>query len=340
MGKFVGFGEIMVGLNPVGYRRFIQADTMEVNYTGAEANVCTSLAILGMDTSFVTRLPDNDIARSAISTLRKFGVGTGDILFGGDRMGVLYTEKGAAQRPSKVVYDRKYSAVSMAKPGMFNWQEIFRDAEWFHFTGITPALSDDTAAVCLEACEAARSMGVKISCDLNYRKNLWSQEKARATMERLVPYCDLVIGNEEDAEKVLGISAEDTDITAGKLNRDGYKNVARRIQERYGVAKVAITLRESISASDNHWSGMYYDNGEACFSKKYLIHIVNRVGGGDSFAAGLIYSILHNYDAQKAIEFAVAASCLKHSIELDFNLSTLEEIERLAGGDGSGRVQR
>jgi len=338
--KFVGFGELMIGFNPTGYRRFIQADTMEVNFTGAEANVCVSLANLGMDTAFVTRLPDNDIAKCGIALLKKFSVGTDCIVTGGDRMGVIYTEKGAAQRPSKVVYDRKYTSIATAQPGDFNWKEIFKDASWFHFTGITPALSDSTAALCKEACEVAKSMGVKISCDLNYRKNLWSQEKAKATMEQLVPYCDMVIGNEEDAEKVLGISAADTDVTTGKLSRAGYEDVARQIHEKYGVSKVAITLRESISASDNQWSAMYYEDGQAYFSKKYLIHIVNRVGGGDSFAAGLIYSLLNDYDPQHAIEFSVAASCLKHSIELDFNLSTLEEIERLANGDGSGRVQR
>lgn len=340
MGKFVGFGELMIGFNPIGYRRFLQGDLMETNYTGAEANVCVSLSLLGMHASYVTRLPDNDIARCGIATLKKFGVDTDDIILGGDRMGVIYTEKGAAQRPSKVVYDRKYTSISTAQSGDFDWQKIFQDADWFHFTGITPALSDNTAGLCKEACEAAKAMGVKISCDLNYRKNLWSQEKANATMEQLVPYCDLVIGNEEDAEKVLGIHAADTDVTTGKLNRAGYEDVAQQIQRKYGVSKVAITLRESISASDNQWSAMYYENGKAYFSKKYMIHIVNRVGGGDSFSAGLIYALMHNYDPQYAVEFGVAASCLKHSIELDFNLSTLEEIERLANGDASGRVLR
>lgn len=340
MGKFVGFGELMIGFNPIGYRRFLQGDLMETNYTGAEANVCVSLSLLGMHASYVTRLPDNDIARCGIATLKKFGVDTDDIILGGDRMGVIYTEKGAAQRPSKVVYDRKYTSISTAQSGDFDWQKIFQDADWFHFTGITPALSDNTAGLCKEACEAAKAIGVKISCDLNYRKNLWSQEKAKATMEQLVPYCDLVIGNEEDAEKVLGIHAADTDVTTGKLNRAGYEDVAQQIQRKYGVSKVAITLRESISASDNQWSAMYYENGKAYFSKKYMIHIVNRVGGGDSFSAGLIYALMHNYDPQYAVEFGVAASCLKHSIELDFNLSTLEEIERLANGDASGRVLR
>lgn len=340
MGKFIGFGELMIGFNPVGYRRFLQGNLMETNYTGAEANVCVSLSLLGMQTSYVTRLPDNDIAKCGIAALRKFGVGTDAIATGGERMGVIYTEKGAAQRPSKVVYDRMHTSISTARSGDFDWKRIFQDADWFHFTGITPALSDSTAALCKEACEAAKTAGVKISCDLNYRKNLWSQEKAKETMAQLVPYCDLVIGNEEDAEKVLGIYAADTDITRGKLSRAGYEDTARQIQRKYGVSKVAVTLRESISASDNQWSAMYYEDGKTYFSRKYMIHIVNRVGGGDSFSAGLIYALTHGYDPQRAVEFGVAASCLKHSIEMDFNLSTLEEIERLAGGDASGRVLR
>jgi len=340
MARFVGFGEIMLGLNPQGYRRFIQADHMEVNYTGAEANVCVSLASLGVESEFVTRLPENDIADCAIATLRKYGVGTDKIVRGGERMGVLYTEKGASQRPSKVVYDRKYSSISTAKPGDFDWKSIFDGAEWFHFTGITAALSHSTAELCLEACKEAKKRGIKISCDLNYRKKLWSKEKAKQVMEKLVPYCDLVVGNEEDADDVLGIRAADTDVTTGKLSQAGYENVARQICTKYGVPRVAITLRESISASDNQWSAMLFDHDKAYFSKKYLIHIVNRVGGGDSFSAGLIYSLLHGFDAQTAVEFAVAASCLKHSIELDFNLVSVDEVLHLANGDASGRVQR
>lgn len=341
MGKFIGFGDMLVSFCPAGYRRFIQADTMEVGYTGAEANVCVSLASLGVETDFVTRLPaNNDMAECAIACMRKFNVGTGKIVRGGERIGVIYTEKGAAQRPSKVVYDRKYTSIATAQPGDFDWEKIFADAEWFHFTGITAALSDSTAALCMEACKKAKEMGVKVSCDLNFRKKLWTEEKAKSVMEKLVPYCDLVIGNEEDADKVLGIRAADTDVTGGKLNRDGYIDVAKQICEKFGVQNVAITLRESISASDNQWSAMLYTGGEAYFSKKYMIHIVNRVGGGDSFAAGMVYSMLKGYEPQKAVEFAVAASCLKHSIEMDFNLVSLEEVTRLAEGDGSGRVQR
>lgn len=340
MKKFVGFGDFLVSFNPVGYRRFLQADTMEVNFTGAEANVCVSLAALGMDASFVTRLPANDIAECGKAMLRKFKVGTEHIAAGGERIGVIYTEKGAAQRPSKVVYDRKYTSFATAKPGDFDWEKILADADWFHFTGITAALSETTAMLCEEACQAAKAMGVKVSCDLNYRKNLWTPEQAKRTMEKLVPYCDLVVGNEEDAEKVLGIRASDTDVTTGKLNHAGYEDVARQIRDKFGVPNVAITLRESLSASDNRWSAMFYDNGEAYFSRKYDIHIVNRVGGGDAFSAGLIYALMNGYEPQRAVDFGVAASCLKHSIELDFNLSTLEEVERLAGGDASGRVQR
>lgn len=340
MGKFVGFGDMLVSFNTVGYRRFIQSDTMEVNYTGAEANVCVSLAVLGEDTEFVTRLPRNDLAQCAVAELRKFGVGTERIVWGGDRIGVIYTEKGASQRPSKVVYDRKYTAIAQAKSGDIDWDKAFDGADWFHFTGITPALGDGTAELCMEACIAARKRGMLVSCDLNFRRKLWDEKKAQCVMEKLVPMCDLLIGNEEDAEKVLGIRAENSNVIAGVLNRDGYINVARQIEQAYGVHNVAITLRESISASDNYWSAMLYTQEGAFFSKRYDIHIVNRVGGGDSFNAGLIYALRHKYDAQHAIEFAAAASCLKHSIELDFNLVTAEEIERLCNGDSSGRVQR
>lgn len=340
MKKIVGFGEIMVGLNPVGYRRFLQADTMEVNYTGAEANVCVSLASLGMAADYVTRLPQNEIADCAVSWLKKYSVGTEKIVRGGDRIGVIYTEKGAAQRASKVVYDRRHSAIAEAAPGDFDWDSIFADVDWFHFTGITAALSDGCAALVKEACETAKAKGLKISCDLNFRKKLWSREKARRVMSELVRYCDVVIGNEEDADTVLGIKAADTDVTCGKLSHLAYEDVARQICDTYGVKQVAFTLRESISASDNNWSAMFYDEGRAYFSKKYAVHIVNRVGGGDSFSAGLIYGLINGYEPQRALEFATAASCLKHSIELDFNLVTADEVEKLAMGDGSGRVQR
>lgn len=341
MKKVVGFGDMMISFAPPGYLRFIQAESMELNYTGAEANVLVSLSMFGMPTDFVTKLPKNPIADSAIASLRKFGVGTTKVVYGGDRMGVIYTEKGAAQRPSKVVYDRKYTAICTAMREDFNWDEIFGDdTAWFHFTGITPALSDNTAAICEDACRAAKAKGITISCDLNYRKNLWTEEKAKSVMEKLVPFVDIVIANEEDADKVLGIKAAHTDVMTGKLNREGYIDVAKQICEKYGAKKVGVTLRKSISASDNEWSAMLFDGNNAYFSKEYKIHIVNRVGGGDSFTGALIYSLMNDYDAQSAIEFAAAASCLKHSIEKDFNLITVDEVKNLAGGDGSGRVQR
>ena len=338
--KIVGFGDMLVSFNPEGYRRFIQSDVFRVNYTGAEANVLASLSMFGLDTEFVTRLPDNPIAAAAVANMRKIGMGVGKIVYGGERIGVIYTERGAAQRPSKVVYDRKYTSIATAQPSDFDWDDIFEGAGWFHFTGITAALSDSTAACCLAACKKAKEKGITISCDLNYRKNLWSQEKAKSVMEELVSYVDILIANEEDADKVLGIRSADTDVETGKLNREGYIDVARQICEKYGVKNVGITLRRSLSASDNAWSAMFFDGKEAFFSREYMIHIVNRVGGGDSFTAGLIYSLVNGYDAQKAIEFATAASCLKHSIEEDFNLVSVAEVEALAAGNASGRVQR
>lgn len=340
MGKFIGFGDFMVRLGAPGYQRFIQSSQFDVNYTGAEANVCVSLAMMGVDTEFVTRLPDNDIARAGLATLRKYGVGVQHVAFGGERMGVFYVEKGASQRPGKVVYDRKYSSIATAAAEDFDWDAIFADASWLHSTGITPALSPSMPQVYARAISEARRRGVPVSCDLNYRKNMWSEAEARACMEKLVPEFDLLIANEEDAEKVLGIHASDTDVVSGKLSREGYVDVARQICERYGVREVAITLRRSISASDNEWAALLYTGGKPYFSRNYAIHIVDRVGGGDSFSAGLLYGKLMGFDPQRTIEYAAAASCLKHSIEMDFNLSTVAEVERLASGDGSGRVQR
>lgn len=341
MKKIVGFGDYLVSFAPAGYLRFLQAESMELNYTGAEANVLVSLSMFGCDTDFVTRLPQNPIATSGVASLKKFGVGTDKIVYGGERIGVIYTERGASQRPSKVVYDRKYTSIATAQVGDFDWDKIFSDdVGWFHFTGITAALSESTAALCAEACKAAKAKGITISCDLNYRKNLWTEAQAKAVMEKLVTYVDVLIANEEDADKVLGIKAARSDVTSGKLDRDGYIDVARQLCEKYGVKKVGVTLRRSISASDNAWSAMLYDGKQAYFSKEYMIHIVNRVGGGDSFTAGLIYALGSEYDPQYAIEFAAASSCLKHSIEKDFNLVTVDEVELLARGDGSGRVQR
>ncbi len=338
--KVVTFGEIMLRLAPEGYLRFVQSEKYQATFGGAEANVAVSLANYGVDACFVTKLPDHEIGQSAINSLRKFGVDTSKIVRGGERVGIYYCEKGASQRPSKVVYDRAHSSIATAKKGEFNWDEIFDGASWFHFTGITPALSDDTAELCVEACEEAKKRNINISCDLNFRKKLWSKEKAGEVMGKLCEYIDYCIANEEDAKDVFGIEADNTDIYSGKIDREGYISVAKKLTDRFNFKGVAITLRESLSANDNNWSAMLYTNGEAYFSKKYAMHIVDRVGGGDSFGGGLIFSLLNGYDAQKSIEFAVAASCLKHSVEGDFNMVSKKEVETLAGGDASGRVQR
>ena len=335
--KVVTFGEIMLRLAPEGYYRFVQADSFGATYGGGEANVAVSLANYGFDASFVTKLPEHEIGQAAVNSLRKYGVDTSFIVRGGDRLGIYFLEKGASQRPSKVIYDRAGSSIAMAGRDDFNWYEIFADAEWFHFTGITPALNDEVAAICLDACKAAKKAGLIISCDLNYRNKLWSKEKAGRVMGELCKYVDVCIANEEDAADVFGITPMPTKV----INQlEGYKEVARKLAERFGFSKVAITLRESVSANDNKWSAMLYDGEDYYFSKKYLMHIVDRVGGGDSFGGGLICACLNGYDPQSTIEFAVAASCLKHSIEGDFNMVTIDEVLRLAGGDTSGRVQR
>lgn len=338
--KVVTFGEIMLRLAPEGYYRFLQAESYGATFGGGEANVAVSLANYGIDASFVTKLPKHDIGQAAVNSLRKFGVDVSKITRGGDRVGIYFLEKGASQRPSKVIYDRAGSAIATAQPSDFNWDDIFEGVDWFHFTGITPAISDSAAAICLEACKAAKKHNVKVSCDLNYRKNLWSREKAGQVMGGLMEYVNVCISNEEDASDVFGIKAENTDITGGKINHDGYKEVAKKLADTFHFDQVAITLRGSISASDNNWAAMLYDGKDYYFSKNYLIRIVDRVGGGDSFGGGLIYALLNNYEPQAAIEFAVAASCLKHTIEGDFNQVTVDEVNKLAGGDGSGRVQR
>ncbi len=340
MKKVVTFGELMLRLAPEGYLRFVQSEKYLATFGGAEANVAVSLANYGVDVAFVSKLPDHEIGQSAVNSLRKFGVDTSKIVRGGDRVGIYYCEKGASQRPSKVIYDRAYSSIAMAKNEDFDWDKIFDGVEWFHFTGITPALSDSMAEITLQALKVAKAKNITVSCDLNFRKKLWSKEKAGEVMGELCKYVDYCIANEEDAKDVFGIEADNTDIYGGKLDRDGYISVAKKLTDRFNFKGVAITLRESLSANDNNWSGMLYTNGEAVFSKKYTMHIVDRVGGGDSFGGGLIYSLLNGYDAQKAIEFAIAASCLKHSIEGDYNFVSKKEVETLAGGDASGRVQR
>lgn len=340
MGKVVCFGEIMLRLAPPGYERFVQAKSFDVVYGGGEANVAVSLANYGLDAAFVSVLPENPIGQSAINDLRKFGVDTSRIVRGGERVGIYFCEKGASQRASVVVYDRAHSSISTAKVGDINWDKALEGAEWFHFTGITPALGDNVAELCLEGLKACKAKGIKVSCDLNFRKNLWTSEKAGQVMGKLMEYVNVCIANEEDAEKVFGIKAEATDVTSGKLSHEGYKEVAQKLKEKFGFDYVAITLRESITASDNNWAAMLYDSKDFYFSKKYPVHIVDRVGGGDSFGGGLIYAMVNNYSSKDTIEFAVAASCIKHTIEGDFNHATLKEVKALMGGDGSGRVQR
>ena len=338
--KIITFGEIMLRLAPEGYYRFVQAKNYGATFGGGEANVAVSLANYGMDTAFVTKLPKHEIGQAAINSLRRYGVDTTLITRGGDRVGIYYLEKGASQRPSKVIYDRAGSAVALACNEDFDWVRIFEGVTWFHFTGITPALSDQVADICLEACKTAKSNGITISCDLNYRKKLWSKEKAGKVMGELCKYVDVCIANEEDAADVFGINAAATDIISGQVNHEGYRDVAKQLADRFNFKKVAITLRSSISANDNKWAAMLYDGSDYYFSKSYNMHIVDRVGGGDSFGGGIIYACMHQFDPQKTIEFAVAASCLKHSIEGDFNQVSVEEVIKLAGGDSSGRVQR
>lgn len=338
--KTVCFGELMLRLAPEGYTRFVQADSFGATYGGGEANVAVSLANFGTDARYITKLPANEIGQAAVNSLRRYGVDTTGIVRGGPRVGIYFLEKGASQRPSKVVYDRAGSSIALADATDFDWKKLLEGATWFHFTGITPALGDNVAKITLEAVRTAKEMGLTVSCDLNYRKNLWSRQKASEVMAQLMPYVDVCIANEEDAGDVFDIHADATDITGGKLSHEGYISVARKLIERFGFSKVAITLRESISASDNNWAAMLYSGGEAVFSKKYPVHIVDRVGGGDSFGAGLIYGVQSGMSDKDALEFAVAASCLKHTIEGDYNQVTVDEVKKLAGGDGSGRVQR
>ena len=338
--RAVCFGEIMMRLNPEGYKRLRQANILCCSYAGGEANVAVSLANYGIDASYVTKVPDHEVGQCAIDQLRQFGVDTSFVVKGGPRLGIYFVEKGASQRPSKVIYDRAGSSIALADPSDFDWDKILEGADWFHWTGITPALGDNCARAVLDACQEAKKRGITVSCDLNYRNKLWSREKAGEVMSKLMPYVNVCIANEEDAADVFGIHAEGTDVNSGKLNKEGYISVARQLADRFDLDKVAITLRTSISASVNNWAGLLYANGQAAFSREYNIQIVDRVGGGDSFGGGLIYSLMNGYELQDAIEFAVAASCLKHTIENDFNLVSVKEVQSLAGGNASGRVQR
>ncbi|MDD4833245.1 MAG: sugar kinase [Lutispora sp.] len=340
MKKFVAFGEVMLRLSPIGYERFVQAKQFNVFFAGGEANVAASLANFGLDSYYVTKLPAHEIGQAAINEMRRFGIKTDFVVRGGNRIGVYFCEKGASQRPSKVIYDRGASSIAEAKRDDFDWKSILNGAKWFHFTGITPALSDNCIDITLDALKVAKESGVAISVDLNYRNKLWSTKKANEVMTELVKYCDVLIANEEDAEKVFDIKAGKTDVKEGKLCDEGYKEVAKELHNRFGLKIVAFTLRESHSASYNGWSGMLYDGKQYYKSKKYDINIIDRVGGGDSFCGGLIYGLSSGMDNQSALEFATAASCLKHSIEGDFNMMSIDEVQNLMKGDASGRVQR
>ena len=346
MPRVITFGEIMLRLSTPGYLRFGQARQFDATFGGGEANVAVSLANYGIDAAFVTRLPDNDIAKACIKDLRSYGVDTSGIVFGGDRVGIYFLETGAVARPSKVVYDRAGSAIATIQPGMIDWKKVFEGADWFHWTGITPALSQGAADVCLEAIKAANALGVKVSCDLNYRKNLWKYGKAAGeVMPALVEGCDIILGNEEDADKVFGIKPEGFDVTAtgGAIDQGRFRSVGEQLMKRFPRAKkVIITLRGSINANHNTWGGVLWDGAKLYESPRYdITHIVDRVGGGDSFMGGLIYGLLsYPGDDQKALNFAVAASCLKHTIFGDYNQVTVAEVENLMKGDASGRVAR
>ena len=328
----------MMRLATPGFLRFAQTSALELTYGGGEANVAVSLVNYGLSADFVTRLPKNDMGQRAINELRGIGVGTGHIARGGERIGIYFLETGASQRASKVTYDRAHSAIAEIQPGEVNWEAAFKGARWFHWTGITPALSDNAAAVVEEACKVARQMGLTISTDLNYRKKLWSKQKAGEVMGKLMQYVDVCIANEEDAESVFGIHG--AEVTSGKIEHAQYEDVARQLTERFGFKQVAITLRESYSASHNGWSAMLWSGGKAYYSRKFDLNVIDRVGGGDSFGCGLIFASLRGDAPQQAIEFAVAASALKHTVPGDYNRVTLDEVEALVKGDGSGRVQR
>jgi 2-dehydro-3-deoxygluconokinase len=342
--KVVTFGEIMLRLSPPGYQRFGQARAFDVVYGGGESNVAVSLANFGIPAEFVTRLPQHEMGDACIQFLRQYGVGTNHIVRGGERIGIYFLEMGTMQRGSAVIYDRAHSSFDTLQPGTIDWSAVFDDADWFHWTGITPAISAGTAAVCLEAVQAARQRGLTVSCDLNYRAKLWKWGRpAQDVMPELVQYCDVAVGNEEDAAKVFGIHAPDTDVVSGKVEAEKYRLVCDELHRRFAALKtIAITLRGSISASHNTWSGVLWHDGTFYTGPQYdITHMVDRVGGGDSFVAGLIYGLrTYGDNRQKALDFALAASCLKHSIFGDFNLVSVSEVEKLMSGDASGRVAR
>jgi len=340
MARVVSFGEIMMRLATPNFLRFVQTKSFDVTYAGAEANVAVSLANFGLEASFVTKLPKNEFGIAVLRYLRQYNVDTSHIIFGDGRLGVYFLETGYSQRPSKVIYDRANSTFALSKPEEYDWDRIFDNADWFHFTGITPALGDNLVQACLDALKKAKEKGITVSCDLNYRAKLWSQEKARQVMSQLVKYVDVLFANEEDAEKVFGIKADESNVVEGKLSLKGYEQVCRRLKERFGLKRVAISLRESIVANLNGWSGVLLDGDDFYSAKQYTVHIVDRVGAGDSFSAGIIYGFLTGMKPQETLEFAVAASCLKHTIVGDFNEVTPDEVKSLMKGSGSGRVVR
>ena len=338
--KVVTLGEIMLRLSTPDYKRFVQADTFDVTYGGGEANVAAALCNYGLNGTFVTKVPNNPIGQSAINHLRRYGVDTQYIVRGGERLGIYFLETGASMRASQVIYDRSHASISEVEPGEFDFDKILEGASWFHTTGITPALSDKAATLTEAALKAAKAKGITTSIDLNYRKKLWSKEKAREVMSKLCQHVDVCIGNEEDADTTLGFKAKDTDVTKGELDLEGFKDVFHQMKEKFGFKFIASSLRESHSASDNGWSALVYDGSEFYHTKQYSVRIVDRVGSGDSFASGLIYGLVSGMPMNEAAEFGVAASALKHTIPGDLNHATLNDVKELMKGDGSGRVQR
>ena len=333
----------MLRLSTPGYQRFVQSQQFSVSYGGGEANVAVALAGYGMQSYFVSRLPKHEIGEAALQAVRRYGVRTDHIARGGDRLGIYFLETGASQRPSKVIYDRANSSISQIKPGAVDWEHVFKGKDWFHWTGITPALGHGPAAALKEACKAAKKAGVTVSCDLNFRSKLWTESEAQAVMVPLMKYVDVCIANEEDAQRSLGFSAGSTNIEKAHLDEEGYVTLAKALKKEFGFDTVAITLRESFSASKNGWSVILHDDNECREPKRstrYEIDIVDRVGGGDSFASGLIYGLLTKSNTEEALEFAAAASCLKHTMPGDFNLVSVEEVEKLVASGGSGRVER
>lgn len=340
MGKVVTFGELMLKLSPLSFERLIQSRQFNVEYSGAEANVAVSLANYGVPVSFVSAIPDNALGEASINVMRQYGVDVSNFVRKEGRLGIYFSEKGASQRPSKVIYDRQNSVFALSAESDFDWNSIFENTDWFHFTGITPALSDNVASICLAACKVAKKRGMTVSCDLNYRSKLWDKVKACKVMSELCQYVDVCIANEADAFDVFGINAENSDVDRGIIDENSYVSVAKQLQKRFGFKQVAITLRESITASDNNWSAILYDGDRVYSSRKYAIHIIDRIGGGDSFGAGLIYALLMGRDQQYVLDFAVAASCLKQTIEGDFNHVSIAEVESLMKGNLSGRIRR